>query len=621
MRISTRSYCYLLLWFGLIIICSELTPYFANDFRYMLVQGTHDFVASYQDIFVSQYQHYFEWGGRTVAHVIAQTLLFWGKPFSAVAQACCYVLLMLFIYYNAYGISPTLRLRFMPLFVISALLFMQLRVYGEVIFNIVSSANYLYTTTIVLMFLLPYRISMSRELCLSWYITWPMMMVLGVLAGWSNENTAAAVAAGLGLYLLYNLVQKRLRFWQCLGYAAFLVGFALLVFAPGNRARLDSMEEGGFDYVAHTIKAIGLFGEALMVSLILLLVLAYLYWKVREHFLQYARPDRYMGSMFFILTGFLALFLMIFSPNFPARSATPFTIFVIVGVIGLADILLSRGYDIVSTRCKWMLTTISAAFMIAAMTNIIYCSVILNEDFKVRNAEILQQIEQGKTDLVVSPMHVNTYKYIFVADVRATPDYWTNKIVTNFLEVNSIVRSCDYPQRSLMHDLVPFAFPEPDSACNLHPEAEPQPQPEAAPQPVPSAQPTAANAAANKEAEPVAEPEGTSLEATEAKEESVSVGATQEAQPVAEPKPVAEVTPEEEPVVEAKPATETTEAQDEVAPVKDTTEAEAVAEQEPVVEAEGTALEAEPVAESEATEAPDEVATVEAQTETQPVAE
>ena len=57
MQISTRSYCYLLLWFGLIIICSELTPYFANDYRYMLVQGTHDFISSYQDIWQSQYQH------------------------------------------------------------------------------------------------------------------------------------------------------------------------------------------------------------------------------------------------------------------------------------------------------------------------------------------------------------------------------------------------------------------------------------------------------------------------------------------------------------------------------------------------------------------------------------
>ena len=232
---------------------------------------------------------------------------------------------------------------------------MQLRMYGEVVFNIVSSANYLYTTTLVLMFLLPYRISIARDLTLHWALLWPLMVVLGVLAGWSNENTAAAVATGLGLLLLYNLKQRRLKFWQCVGYAAFLVGFALLVFARGNQARLDSMEDKGFDYVEHTFGAAWIFAESLLVSAILLLVLAYLYWKVREHFMQYARPRRYLSSMWFIGMGFFSLFLMIFAPNFPARAATPFTVFLIVGVIGLADIMLSRGYEIVSWRCQLVL--------------------------------------------------------------------------------------------------------------------------------------------------------------------------------------------------------------------------------------------------------------------------
>ena len=467
MQISTRSYCYLLLWFGLIIICSELTPYFANDYRYMLVQGTHDFISSYQDIWQSQYQHYFAWGGRSVAHTIAQVLLFWGKPLSAVAQACCYVLLLLFIYYNAYGIKPTLRLRFMPLFVISALLFMQLRMYGEVVFNIVSSANYLYTTTLVLMFLLPYRISIARDLTLHWALLWPLMVVLGVLAGWSNENTAAAVATGLGLLLLYNLKQRRLKFWQCVGYAAFLVGFALLVFAPGNQARLDSMEDKGFDYVEHTFGAVWIFAESLLVSAILLLVLAYLYWKVREHFMQYARPRRYLSSMWFIGMGFFSLFLMIFAPNFPARAATPFTVFLIVGVIGLADIMLSRGYEIVSWRCQLVLSSAAALFMVLAMANIIYCGVVLSEDNKTRQAELVAQLDQGKTELVVSPMHIYTYKYVYVADVRASPDYWTNKIVSDFYQIKSIVRSCDYPSRTWLNDLVPFTLEGSDEDCAL----------------------------------------------------------------------------------------------------------------------------------------------------------
>ena len=64
MQFSPRSYCYLLLWFGIIAMISNLTPYFANDFRYMMIQGTQDPVTSFADIVLSQYRHYFEWGGR-----------------------------------------------------------------------------------------------------------------------------------------------------------------------------------------------------------------------------------------------------------------------------------------------------------------------------------------------------------------------------------------------------------------------------------------------------------------------------------------------------------------------------------------------------------------------------
>lgn len=465
MPISTRSYTYLLLWFAVIALISQLTPYFANDFRYMLVQGTNKFVGSFADIFVSQYQHYFEWGGRTVAHVIAHILLWWGKPASAVAQALCYVTCILFIYYNAYGIKPNLRPRFMPLFVISLLLFLQLRMYGEVVFNIVSSANYLWTTTFVLMFLLPYRISMSRDLKLNPIILWPMIMILGLIAGWSNENTAAAVATGLGIYLLWCLFNKRLKIWQALGYLGFLVGFALLIFAPGNQNRLESMEEKGFDAIAHTFDAALIFGETLLVSLLLIIAVAYLLFTIRRNLLQFLDLPTYYGSLFFIGTGFFSLVLMIAAPNFPARASTPFTIFTIIGIVGFSKVVLERYQTIIPEKCAKLLLSVGALVMVAALINALYCTITINNDNKVRQAEILKQMEAGEQHIVVSPMHAYTYKYVYVADVRGKETYWTNKIVGKFLQVESIKRKCYYEPRTLNNDLVFFTTLYSDDEC------------------------------------------------------------------------------------------------------------------------------------------------------------
>lgn len=443
MGISTRSYCYLLLWFGFIVLCAHLTPYFANDFRYMLITGTHDLVSSFSDILVSQYRHYFEWGGRTVAHLIAQWLLYIGKPASAVIQALCYLLLILFIYYNAYGIRPTLRLRLNPIVVITVLLFLQLRAYGEVVFNVVSSANYLYTLVIVLMFLLPYRISMHGSVKLTRVILWPLMLILGVLSGWSNESTAAAVATGLGLYLLFNFKHHTLKLWQIIGYVGFLIGFGLLILAPGNQARLDYMEDGGFDYFNHLSASLQIFGQTLLVCGLLLISFVYLMFRIRSHCVQFKDLRMYYASLWFVGTGFFSLFLMIFSPNFPIRTTTTFVVFMIIGIVGLAKLVHKHYHKVLPKVLERAFAVIIGLFTLAVMINVVWAYLLIHDNIQIRNAELLGQRDKGSQSLVVTPLQLRTYKYLYVADVRSNPNYWTNKIVANFYRVKQISRSLD----------------------------------------------------------------------------------------------------------------------------------------------------------------------------------
>lgn len=452
MGISTRSYCYLLLWFGFIALGAHLAPYFANDFRYMLITGTQDLVSSVSDIFVSQYRHYFDWGGRTVAHVIAQYLLYIGKPAAVVIQASCYILLILFVYYNAYGVKPTLKLRLRPLIAITILLFLQLRAYGEVVFNVVSSANYLYTLVLVLMFLLPYRISMVRPIVMPALLLWPLIFVLGVLAGWSNESTAAATATGLGLYLLFNLKRHQLKFWQCIGYLGFLIGFGLLILAPGNRARLDSMEDKGFDYIGHLLSSLQIFGETLLVCGLLLICLGIMLYKIHSHCIQWKEPNMYHSSMWFIYMGIFSLVLMIFSPNFPIRASTTYVVFMIIGIAGLSKIVLHHYHHIISKKFEKFALTAAGFFTLAVMGNVIWAYLVINENMQIRDAEILAQREQQSMNIVVKPLVLRTYKYLYVADVRHDPNYWTNKIVANFYRIDQISRTVDLKPNAHHYD-------------------------------------------------------------------------------------------------------------------------------------------------------------------------
>lgn len=453
-----KSLTYLLIWFAFIFICAFLTPYFANDYRYLLIQGTDDLVTSFYDIVISQYRHYFEWGGRTVAHVIAQTLLWIGKIPQAFIQAVTYIILVLFIYYNGKGIKPTLKnLNTKTLFFITIILWLCLRYYGEVVFNVVSSANYLYTTTLILIFVLPYRLSfVSKE---RYGLLFSLLMfILGLLSGWCNENTSAALALVLGMYGLYTLKIKQVRLWMITGYVGLVLGLALLVFAPGNEARLDFMEDKGFDFVAHLPTAINIFFLSLLTQLPLLLAFIFVLYKVHVLCLQYSNENEYKASWFLFALGFFALFLMIFSPNFPARSATPFTIFIIAATISFASILQRRGYLFISKKAFNIFVVLASFYCSITFANTIYGYYVAREDNLKREIQILNQVKDQNIDVKVDPFRVKSNKYLYISDVRQATNYWTNLLVAKFYKIKTISRTCDIEKSNISLDFLPFAY-------------------------------------------------------------------------------------------------------------------------------------------------------------------
>lgn len=465
----SKSYIWLLIWALFIGSCAYLIPYFTNDYRYLMIQGTDDLVKSFSDIIVSQWRHYFEWGGRTPAHLIAQILLYAGKGFSAFASAFCYITLILFIYYHAYGIKPTLKgLKFIPLFFITMSLWLFLRIYGEVVFMLVSSCNYMFTTTIVLIFLLPYRLSIKKEKQSGSIPFAILMFILGVIAGWCNENTSFAACFVVGILGLYLLKQKRLTLWQITGGIGAGIGFLLLVLSPGNEARLQFMEDAGFDFWTHLPAALAIYAYSLLENLPLLLLLVFCTYKVLKN--NYHKQFKYQwyGALWLFLMSFSSLSIMIFSPNFPARSASPFTIFLIPAVIAMAMILIKNQGSIVNKKLSSILVALALVYAIPTMANTLYCYKIAHEDDQERSLEIKTQIDAGILDLVVKPMRVQTSKYVFIGDVRAQKQYFGNLIIAKYYHVDSIRRSCNYKFPStISHDYAFFQTPKEEGVCSL----------------------------------------------------------------------------------------------------------------------------------------------------------
>lgn len=81
-KINTNKYLFYFISaciFLIIYILTYKTNLSADDYNYMYIWKTDTKISSILDIAISQYNHYFDWGGRSIAHFLVQLFLYLGK--------------------------------------------------------------------------------------------------------------------------------------------------------------------------------------------------------------------------------------------------------------------------------------------------------------------------------------------------------------------------------------------------------------------------------------------------------------------------------------------------------------------------------------------------------------
>src|SRR5574344_51846 len=453
---NLKTSLYLAFWFVFITTFAFLIPYYTNDYRYQLIELTDDKVQNFYDIIVSQYRHYLYWGGRTPPHVLAQTLLLAGKYVSALATGLCYLTLVYLIYIFALGkkVNP-FKLPLLPVVFITMGLWVCLRAYGEVVFMLVTSCNYLYTTNFILAFILPYRVAIENTDKKHNVLFGLVMFVLGIIAGWCNENTGFAICSITGLLCLYLLVKKELKIYQALGLIGMGIGFLTLVLSPGNEARLDLMEQTGtFNYFAHMSVTISIFFLSLAENLPIILTFIYFRFLWKKNNLQNKYRSALNGAYFAALIGFASLAIMIFSPNFPGRSAAPFTVFMLVAVISLYIPIAKERIWVVKHKTLISILAIFFVYFALTATNAVNALFQARADEVERNDLIQAQLANGDKDILVTPYHVQASRYIFVSDVKVDKKNFANVILKRYYHVNSFANVCDIKKTVWHSDLI-----------------------------------------------------------------------------------------------------------------------------------------------------------------------
>jgi hypothetical protein len=432
----------LFLWIvsaGIIILFFLLncfTPLIADDYSYSLG------IYSVADIIDAQYNQWFSWGGRCVAHFLAQFWLLLGKPFFNIANTFVYCLFVILTYFHITGTVH--RFNVSLFLVINIFYWFFVPAWGQNFLWLDGSCNYLWTTTIVLFFLVPFRKKNTEK---SYELNTPLSVfffIISILAGWSNENTGAAVLFLLIALLAMKIVRKeKIALFEIMGGIGFLIGFALLIGAPGNYMRVDVIKErgGGYSNEALIIMLIKRFDDVNFIFFKnhgVLVMAASLFSAFDLLYRQKRRLNLF--SYFYALSALVSVYSMVLSPRFPDRA---FLIVLVFALITLGNVLMQFELRVPALVKRnrvlifCLLLPVFSSSILKASKNIMGIYI----RWQNRIEYITAEKDRGNLDVEVKAPILATDRHAALyglGDLLDNPAKWPNTSIAEYFGLNSL---------------------------------------------------------------------------------------------------------------------------------------------------------------------------------------
>ena len=365
--------------FFFLYILNCFTPLgFGDDYLYSFILRGHAMnqplsvnaarVSSFSDLLTSQWSHYFTWGGRTVAHTIAQFFIWIGKDVFNVINAFIGVLLIAEIYWCIHKGKASFSFEPKSLCLILIVLWAFTPGFTPVFLWLTGACNYLWTCVLLTGFVIPY---VKR------YYAWednadssPLfsfaMFFYGIIAGWTNENSVCWIILLLCFFLLVLQRKKRnIEKWMYAGFVGLIIGYVTLLFAPGNVARLHYIHGSGWD----TLQGVKQNGATFFKVIICQFVLWYFVLKSIYRLTAVNNSDDGFKKdkllvIAFAVISFGMTAVMLLAPEFPERSGFPGTVWLIVAAGILLRFQTEHNIFIISSGARKFLFAIGSLYFV-----------------------------------------------------------------------------------------------------------------------------------------------------------------------------------------------------------------------------------------------------------------
>jgi len=256
---KSRGLFFLFAIFCLLYVLNLLTPLLYDDYFLSFVwpagAGINSLpdnpkkIESIFDVFESLKSYYLFWGGRIPGQAFMTFFAWKGKEYFNVVNALFSVLLVAEIYWISHEGKITLQFDASYLFWILFSLWTFNIAFVDTFLWLSGACEYLWMITLLLAFLIPYvqnyynnDLLSQNELLLT-----VGMFLLGLIVGCSRETLVCWIILLLTYWLYSCKAKGQLQYWKIAGYVGLCIGYIILVFAPGNSARFETLELSGID--------------------------------------------------------------------------------------------------------------------------------------------------------------------------------------------------------------------------------------------------------------------------------------------------------------------------------------------------------------------------------------
>ncbi|MFR9165311.1 MAG: DUF6056 family protein [Dysgonomonas sp.] len=421
-----------------IYVYNILYPLWADDWLYCFIKGTGLRVMNSGDIFVSQYNHYYIWGGRIVTHTIDQFLLLFNPKLIDVLNSLVYVL-FIYIAYKYTNKGKSVNAFFF--LGIAALMFISQRYLFNTAVWITGSVNYLWGTLIIIGFMYPYFVYFIERKKNDSFVKSVVFLLLGIVAGWTNENTAFAMIFVLIVSCLYLWIKKiGIPKWYVAGIIGACIGFFLMIYAPGNYVRYDyEMEKKSIPFLTDIFKnRIPTLSKRYAIRMIYLTVA----WVIILLILRKNRTERdeiskrkIIYSILLVIAAHAGMLSMLASPYFPHRATFGMITFMVISV-GLLVSCFDFGLKMVKrTGILFLviLCLLAGYYYIWRYKHVRY----LAERIEERNISFEKQLREGKKDIIFRGSIILPKEFAF-EDMTDDPDLFINVGFAAYNDIHTV---------------------------------------------------------------------------------------------------------------------------------------------------------------------------------------